>query len=158
MSSEENDKIAKGPPGQGTPIRDEIAVMLRRIMDRVLPNPEGDQCAPKLVRYGVTFLGTTFWVFVVLLWFMQMIGNQPATTGPTSSGPFEPAQLLGTANLVGFLIDSPYAAIVLCLIICLMFTCLIATTFRHGRPLTFFFCGLIYPSLAVSIVKYAFLS
>ena len=158
MSSEENDKIAKGPPGEGTPIRDEIAVMLRRIMDRVLPNPEGDQCAPKLVTYGVTFLGTIFWVFIAFWLFTHMISSQPATTNPTSSGTFEPAKLLSLANLQGFFTDSPYTAIVLCLIICLMFTCLIATTFRHGRPLTFFFCGLIYPSLAVSIVKYAFLS
>ncbi len=128
-------------------------------MDRVLPEPpEGDQYAPMLVRYGVTLLGTLFWVFVAFWLSMAMIDNQAPTTGSTPSDPFEPSQLLGTANLVGLLMDSLLTGVVLCLIICLMFTSLIATTFRHGRPLTFFFCGLIYPSLAVSIVKYAFLS
>ena len=155
MSSEENDKTTpQVSSGQGTPIRDEIAVMLRRIIDRVLPELRGGgKCAPALVRYGTTFLGTLFWFSVfgfLMLWFAK-------APDKSTSDAFAASRIFGAADIADFIIGSPWHTLYLCILVCLIFTWLIGTTFRHGRPLTFFFCGLIYLSLAVSIVKYAFL-
>lgn len=157
MDVESNEKTNKGPiaPGTTSPICDEIAVVLRRILDRVMPESAGRREASGLVRYGVTFLGTFLWFSLAFL-FVKM-SPKPNDPNPPAETVFEPSQIAGVAFIETFLQGNPILAFALCLIVGGVFTCLIAATFKHGRPLTFFFCGLFYPSLAINIVKYAFL-
>lgn len=152
MNSENEDKLGEGSVSSGSPIRDEVAVLFRRMADRFFPYATEVRCASNFVRYGVTLLGTLFWFLIAFLIIAIL-----SLSGSTSSEPNTPSQIFATADIQGMIIQNLVLFIAICVFVGVMFTCLIGLTFRHGRPLTFFFYALFYLSLAVSIVKYAFL-
>ena len=157
MNSGDGDQTGEISVGEGTPIRDEIAQILRRVMDRVLPESRKKaKLTPRPIRYFVTFLGALLWYIIAFL-FMQMVDKQPIGPFSTPSEVFGPSLVADTARLVGFLTEFLYPVVAGCLVIGVIFAALVAETFKHGKPLFYFFCGLIYPTLAVSVVSSAFL-
>ena len=60
-------------------------------------------------------------------------------------------------NSPGFISSENFLTLLFVLLmVCLLFTWLIARSFDRGRPLMFFLWGLIFPTLSVRIVRLAF--
>ena len=109
-----------------------LAKVVDRLMDRFLPElvPPRD-LAEKLALWFSALIGTTFWGGALVLYL------------DSSSSEF-----VSPENFLTFMIS--------CSMICLIFTLLIARSFDRGRPLMFFFWGLIFPTLSFRILKLAF--
>ena len=114
----------------------ELARLINRLTDRLFPQPNDEprQEASRLIRYGATALGASIWTsFLALVIFLY------------------------TARAF-WAVETDWALLLflLLLAICTLFVLLIGQSVRRGTPLSFFFWGLSIPTLALSILKFAF--
>ena len=111
-------------------LNQELASVVNRLMDRFLPEPVTPSGrGDSIALWFSAFLGTLVWAGGLIAYLM--------VAEVVSSGNF--LVFAGLSILVGVL---------------LMW--LIARSFDRGRPLTFFFLGLIVPTLTVRILRVAF--
>lgn len=104
---------------------------LQRIVDYTTrPITEANGSVHWIVRYAMTFTGTSIWALI---------------------GAFVLA-LSGNAQHLDL-----YGVGILAVPTSVLFTCLIATSIKRGTPLGFFLWGLSIPTFALSILKFAFL-
>lgn len=111
----------------------ELAKLISRFTDRIFPEPDDGprREASFWTRYGVTALGASVWTVLLAV----------VTVAYTAGAVLE---------WVGWFL-------LLLLAIGGLFMVLIGTSVRRGTPLTFFLWGLSVPTLALSILKFAFL-
>ena len=132
--------------GQVDSASQELAKLLNRLTDRVLPHTsERDQPAHWLVRYGITFIGAVIWSLTALLvayWFVVL----PETRRHTHDQIFS----VYTADWQFLFVPVMLLSSALC-------TILIAISVRRGTALSFFLWDLSVPTLVMTILKFAFL-
>lgn len=116
------------------PSRDtELAKLISRFTDRMFPDPRDGprQEASFWTRYGVTALGASVWTVLLAV--------------------------VTVAYTAGAVLKWVEWFLLLLLAIGGLFVVLIGTSARRGTPLTFFLWGSSVPTLALSILKFAFL-
>ncbi len=111
----------------------ELAKLISRFTDRIFPEPDGEprQKASFWTKYGVTAIGASVWTVMLAVVTVAYTGG---------------AVLLW---MEWFLL--------LLLAVGGLFVVLIGTSLQRGTPLTFFLWGLSVPTLALSVLKFAFL-
>jgi len=134
--------------------REVFAKILDRIADRLLPG-DANQRASTSAKVFATGAGVVAWIAYGLAKSTgssspQSNGSGGATdqqqsTGSSVEATFDPLPASWDIYLLAAL-----AILAISIWIC------IATSFTRGRPLTFFFWGLIFPTIALNILRYAF--
>ena len=119
------------------PSRDaELAKLISRFTDRIFPEPDDGprREASRWTRYGVTALGASMWTALLAVVIIAY-----------------------TAGAVWVQVEWFLLLLLLLLAIGGLFVVLIGKSVRRGTPLSFFLWGLSVPTLALSILKFAFL-
>lgn len=116
------------------PSRDaELAKLISRFTDRIFPEPDDGprQKASLWTKYGVTAIGASVWTVMLAV--------------------------VTVAYTRGAVLEWMEWFLLLLLAVGGLFVVLIGTSLQRGTPLTFFLWGLSVPTLALSILKFAFL-
>lgn len=111
----------------------EFAKLISRFTDRIFPEPD-DGTRPKAsfwTKYGVTAIGAFVWTVMLAVVTVAYTSGEVLRWGEWFF-----LLLLAVGGL---------------------FVVLIGTSLQRGTPLTFFLWGLSVPTLALSILKFAFL-
>ena len=110
-----------------------LAKLINRFTDRILPEPDDGprQKASFWIKYGVTAIGACVWVVMLAV--------------------------VTVAYTRGEVLQWVEWFLLLLLTVGVLFVVLIGTSLQRGTPLTFFLWGLSVPTLALSILKFAFL-
>lgn len=136
-------------PGQ------ELAKLLARLTDRILPDTSArEKPAHWSVRYGITFIGAIIWSLTALLVaFLFVVVPGLRRLRPDQSQTFQdPFQYS-----IDYTVDWQFWIILVAFFSSVLFTILIAISVKRGTALSFFLWGLSVPTLAMTILKFAFL-
>ena len=124
-------------------VREAFAKVLDRITDRILPE-NANQLASWQTKYIATGAGLFAWCAYGFRHGVENVKKTPIQT-EISSKTFSELPVYWTD-----LLWVPLALIAISMWVC------IAKSFTRGQPLTFFFWGLILPTIALNILRFAF--
>lgn len=119
-------------------VREAFAKILDRVTDRLLPE-RCDKQASAPTKYLGTAAGLGAWCLYGILRHMPMDGQKAL------EGEFGPLPADWPA-----LVYLSIAAVAISMWIC------IVKSFSRGGPLSFFFWGLIFPTIALNVLRFAF--
>ncbi len=120
-----------------------FAEFFNKITDRFVPATSEDDNASSWIRYGVTPLGLFVWCAYA---YLYVINDEIArVTENQNDMLFKelPPDWAGSTSVVLWSMA-------------IMLWFLIGKSFKRGQALTFFFYGLIFPTLALQILRFAF--
>ena len=125
--------------GAGPMVRNGLAKAVNRLTERFFPPVSGAFNNPgTIVKVVPTLLGTLIWDIAAFIYVARDIGLSM----------IEVFSLASPENI--------FVLITFLVMVDLMFAILIATSFDRGRPLNFFFRGVIFPTATLVILGYAF--
>ena len=117
----------------------ELAKAVARLVERWVPELSSKYETPnRKDSGGAAFIGTAIWgtgAFVYMTRIDNTISDDMAFASPF-------VFMFWFVNVL--------------VLVCIISTGLIMKSFDRGRPLTFFFRGLIFPTLALTVLRFAF--